>query len=267
MKGLLGNMKKEYIKNYFVTIKNILKVCCVIIVLTSCSFILVACNGSNAMNPESPPNDDVNVTEPEPETDTTIPSPSTNQADSGNSAFGAYISVLEDNSTFFSTDVNKNLTLNQLINSFGDASMEITKFAVVDLDNDGIPEVTLWETVNNNVDYGVEILHYQNGAVYSYSFVYRAFNNLKTDGTFSFSSSAADSGFGTVNLNDGSYTFNKITYSEQSPDSDAIIFFVNNKIATADEFDSAMDEQNMNADIKWYDFTEENIETMLADSD
>lgn len=221
--------------------------------------------GTEAVTPNGGTSTDENVAASKASESGTNSADTTIQADSSSSALSAYKSVLKNDSPFFNTDDNKNLSLNQLSDSFGDASMKITKFAVVDLDNDGTPEVVLWETVNGN-DYGVEVLRYQNGTIYGYSFVYRAFNNLKTDGTFRFSSSAANSGFGTVNFNDGSNAANKITYCELSSDSNDPIYFVNNTSATADEFDSAMSEQDMKADVKWYDLTEENIETMLSDS-
>jgi hypothetical protein len=63
--------------------------------------------------------------------------------------------------------------------------MQFTKFAVADLDKDGIPEVVLWKKVNNNDYFGFMILHEQAGNVYGYSLYYRGFNQLKNDGTFS----------------------------------------------------------------------------------
>jgi len=129
----------------------------------------------------------------------------------------------------------------------------------VDLDNDGSPEVIPWLTVNNDDYYGFEVLRYQNGVVYGYTLWYRAFMNLKADGTFSFSSVAADNGFGTVRFTENTYSIDKITYSESSYDSDnnmSVSYFVDHEGATEDEFLAAVNQQSEKADTTWYDFTE-----------
>ena len=190
-------------------------------------------------------------------------SASPSQGSSG-AALSAYKSVMQNNAAFFSADDNQNMYLDQLADSFAEDAGEplaFTKFAVVDLDHDGIPEVILWETVNGVVDYGFEVLHYQDGVVYGYSFVYRALMQLKVDGTFSFSSGAADSGFGTVKFNKDAYTIDEVTYSQSSNDSNnnfIVTYFVNHSPATANDFNLAVDNQGKKNDVAWYGFTDAN---------
>ena len=55
---------------------------------------------------------------------------------------------------------------------------------------------------------------------------------------------------------------NKKTYC-QSNGSD-ITYFVDNKISNSDEFEIAMEQQGNKTEVTWYDFTEENIETLFS---
>ena len=171
------------------------------------------------------------------------------------SPMSVFQSVLQNKTPFFSTDAKKDLYVNQLDQAVSvDSSVEakVTKYAIVDLENDGIPEVILWLVVNNNDDFGFGVLRYQDGAVYGYILPYRAFMDLKDDGTFSFSSGAADYGFGTAEFTKEGYTVKKIAYSESDYDSDnnqVISYFVNNESASKEDFLSAIDKQNGKAEL------------------
>jgi len=182
----------------------------------------------------------------------------------GADARSALQSVLKNNAAFISAPDKRTLKLSQLPGSFANAIMEITRFAVVDLDQDGIPEVILWEKVNGN-DYGVEVLHYQNGVVYGYEFGHRQVGQLKTDGTFSFSSSASDSGIGMLIFTNSAYAMDKITYSRSSDTNNNffIEYFVNKMPATESEFTAAVNSQGQKPDAIWYTLTTENINLML----
>lgn len=186
-------------------------------------------------------------------------------------ALRAIKAVLQGNAGFFETGIGKTLNVNQLnqvISSDGTITVKATKFAIIDLDNDGTMEVILWLNVDGLDDYASEILHYQDGVVYGYTMWFRAFNQLKTDGTFSFSGGAMDSGFGTIIFTDKNYSINMITYSQSSYDSNnnlTVSFFVNNKEATPDEFESAIQKQGEKPGVRRYDFTDDNIETVFPD--
>jgi len=181
----------------------------------------------------------------------------------------AYKAVLQGNAEFFSVDANKNLSINQLNQAVSDDSSvtaTATKFAIVDLDNDGTPEVVLWLNVNSDNYYGFEVLRYQDGIIYGYTLWYRSFMDLKENGTFSFSSGAADSGFGKINFSGNSCSIDEITYSESSYDSNnnmSVSYFVDHESATEEEFLSAIDRQSEAAAATWYDFTNDNIGIML----
>lgn len=188
----------------------------------------------------------------------------------GKSPLSAYQSVLQNKAEFFSTDANKNLNISQLNQAVSDDSgvtAKAAKLAMVDLENDGTPEVILWLVVNNNDYYGFEVLRYQDGVVYGYTLPYRAFMDLKADGTFSFSSGAADYGFGTVKFTEKGYSVEKISYCESGYDSNnnqSISYFVDHESAAENDFLSALNKQSEKTGVTWYDFTDDNIKTMLA---
>ena len=89
---------------------------------------------------------------------------------------------------------------------------------------------------------------------------------LKNDGTFSFSSGAADNGFGSISFTDKSYKINKIAYSESAYDANnelTVSYFVNGQVATEAEFLSAVEKQYGKESILWYDFNDRNIVSVL----
>lgn len=105
------------------------------------------------------------------------------------------ISVLSGEETFFSHSYGRNLTIDEYCAAFGEESgvtVKITKYAAADMDQDAVPEIILWITVNEYSDYGTVVLRYQNDNVEEYTFSYRQLFELKQDGTFSVSGSEYD---------------------------------------------------------------------------
>jgi len=202
------------------------------------------------------------------------PAPSDNSSPSTQSdasPMSTYKSVLQNKTQFFSTDAKKNLNISQLNQAVSDddsVKVKAIKLAIADLENDEIPEVILWLDVNTNEYYGFEVLRYRDGVVYGYTLPYKSFMDLKDDGTFSFSSGAADSGFGKVKFTENGYSIDKITYSESSDNSgnnQITSYFVNNQSASEEDFLSAINKQSDKTAITWYDFTDENIEKLLSE--
>lgn len=187
----------------------------------------------------------------------------TEPAFSGNET--GFQSVLQGRTSFFSTDANQNLSIQELGQAAGiDSSIAVEpfKFAVIDLDGDDVQEIVLWLQAGENDSFGFEILRQQGGQIYGYALVYRAFMDLKKDGTFSFSSGAADSGFGSISFTDKSYKIHEIARSESAYDANdelTVSYFVNGQAATEAEFMSAVEKQAGKESILWYDFNDENI--------
>lgn len=214
------------------------------------------------------PSQDVLTSEavtPPPAQSTPAPAPTAAQPSEGTPG-NKFYAVLTGSKPFYSTDTSQNLTINELgraVSSDSGVTVKVLKFTCADLDGDGAPEAILWLQVNENDAYGFEVLRrQQNGQIDGYTLPYRSFMDLKTDGTFSFSSGAADSGFGSISFSDKAYTINETTYSQSAYDSNnelTISYFVNGQTASEAEYLAAVEKQNGKESVLWYDFTTENI--------
>jgi hypothetical protein len=215
---------------------------------------LTACQNTEQFPPVSSESESESVSEPE-------------QSQSEESPLSLYKSVLLNDIPFFSD--NRELFISEIsrvVSEDSSVKAKATKFALIDLDKDGALEIILWLVVNDNDDFGFEILRRKDDKVLGYTLWYRAFMELKEDGTFSFSGGAADFGYGTIAFTEDGYEVNKISYSESSFDSDnnqTVSYFVNQKKASNEDFLAAIDEQSNKKDVVWYDFSEENIKTHI----
>lgn len=189
-------------------------------------------------------------------------------ADEKSLSMEAYKEVLQNKAEFFSTDNKKNVYLNDFLTNkeiYG-TTFELTHFTVLDMDGDKIPEVILELTVGNYVEF-YEILHYMNGEVYGYIRVLRGLMQLKTDGTFTYSSGAADTGIGKLRFeSNASLTDIILGYTESSynNDSTTISYFINDKPVTEESYKAFLEEQDEKKDAVWYEFSQKNIETELS---
>lgn len=184
------------------------------------------------------------------------------------SAEDNYKAVLLNNGDFISTDMqNKKMNLTnikEVVTDDESITVAATKFAVMDLDNDGQNEIVLWIQINGVSDYGFEILRYQEGVVYGYTLQYREFMDLKTDGTFTFSEGAADLGIGKLSFSENGYVIDKLYYSESQYNSNnelEVQYIANGTLYSEDEFNSDMSHQGEKSNVKWYDLTPGNVES------
>lgn len=129
---------------------------------------------------------------------------------------------------------------------------KITQFAVMDLDQDGVMEVAL-RLLSGGSDCGVEVLRYQDGAVVGYAFGIRAMGEMKADGTFWFSSSAAENGYGLLKFGQNGYWTDNLSYGESRNDdngtgpyfaTDRMAYFVNRKPATLEAYCADVEQWN-----------------------
>lgn len=179
--------------------------------------------------------------------------------------------VLQNKAVFFSSGAQENLRISQLAQTVSTAewiTAEATEFALVDLDGDNMKEVILRLTVVDDAYYGFEILRCQDTTVYGYTMWYRAFNDLKEDGSFSFSSGVSDNGFGTIQFDSDIYTITETAYSQSYYDTDrnrTLSFFVDGKPVAESDFTAAQYEQSLKPNAQWHKFTDENIERFLVE--
>lgn len=179
----------------------------------------------------------------------------------------AYRAVLQNQAAFFSTDNQKSLYWNDFLTN-GEiyaTTFQATRFTVLDMDGDGVPEVVIELSVGTEPQF-YEVLHDTDGTVHGYLIVYRGLEALKADGTFSFSSGAADNGWGKLILGTNAYETDMLGYS-QSSQGDAgltISYFIGDKPATKKAFDSFAAEQSRKSDAAWQEFSQKNMEAALS---
>ena len=180
-------------------------------------------------------------------------------------------SVLEDGLSF--TEVYSGAgyfisQLNQVL--FGDGSMEVrpTEFAVLDLDGDGVDEVVVCVSQRVHSE-PVLVLRWQKGHVYGYVQWGRTFGELKSDGTFTWSSSAAEGGIARVRFEpqaEGPFAWvtEELAGSRPTDSGEGEIYTLNGAPASAAEIQAAYDRQREKADAPWVAYTPENIDSLRS---
>lgn len=154
-----------------------------------------------------------------------------------------YKAILLGNGDFVNIDrSNQDRRLNienikEVVSDEDWVTAKITKFTIIDLDGNGENEIVLWIQANEDLDYGFEILYYQDQEVYGFTLPYRGFLELKTDGTFDTAGGIEDSedyyGVGRLRLFERRYTIE-------------------------DASDSGSQEGKTN--VEWYDLTPDSVE-------
>lgn len=170
-------------------------------------------------------------------------------------ALNAYYAVLADNAPFicfsdyYSPVIDENVkNLTQLTDFI--AHRKFRRFAMIDLDNDNIPEVVL---SNGEYEDDFFIFKYHAGHVFVYNRVIRSFNTLKIDGTFSYTG-----GTGSLLFESG-ITSNHDMLKISRDSNNTFYYYVNSKPVTEKEYLEANAYQDNKPDAVWQEFTLENI--------
>jgi len=176
------------------------------------------------------------------------------------SAMESYKAILQSEEEFFCIEEGKNVYLNQYdywCGDFPDAPLNVAQFTVMDLNDDEVPEVIL----ERYYDGEKLVLHYSDGKIYGYTFVYRAMMQLKKDGTYNFSSGAADSGYGMLRFLSDAYEEDILGYSKPNWDKDSlsVSYYIGEDSVAEEAFIDFSNEQDDKEDVEWYGFSEENI--------
>lgn len=181
-------------------------------------------------------------------------------------AIEAYKAVMQNKVDFFSTDDKKYVYLNELLkDGVGDGyPYKLTRFTILDMDGDQIPEVVLELSITGKYPDFYEVLHYMNGTVYGYNFVLRALEQLKIDGTFISSSGAADNSCNKMRFSTNGYEYDILGYSKSEAGPSTKISYFINKPVTEESFSSFIDKQVKKKDVEWYEFSQKNIEAELS---
>lgn len=194
---------------------------------------------------------------------TPTPSPAPSPQTSG------YASVLLEGAPFFDMDSQEETTLASLLETYsaGWAQVEVSQFAVVDLDGGG-PEVLLRLAAGSDSAYGFEVLRETEGQVLGYSFTYRNFGAIKTDGSFFVSGGADDYGVGVLRFEGDTWSIQRTASCERTvgeEGEEVLSYFVDGASAGEDAYQAAYEAQKAKEDVLWRPFTPEEVEAALAE--
>ena len=115
-----------------------------------------------------------------------------------------------------------------------DMPLELPRLAVLDLDGDGQMEAVVKEYTRGTeyTELGSLVLDVQQGTVYAYDLSIRALNELKADGTFTYSSGAADNGVASLKPEEDSAPY-QILAESRMDSAGGISYTVNGLTVTA----------------------------------
>ena len=182
-------------------------------------------------------------------------------------AMGAYKKVLQNEKKFFMTpDLGKTYLYDYYIGTGTDFSdftvdelTEMLSFTVMDIDEDGMPEVVIkfhWLSMN--------VLRYEKGITYGYFLGVRQMDELKKDGSSGWDDGIGEWGYHKYRFSGKSYTRIDLGYLDwwSNPDDDACDYYIDGIAVTEEEFEAFCDKQDAKEDVVWYEFTEENIRNL-----
>ncbi len=132
----------------------------------------------------------------------------------------------------------------------------IARFAVVDLDGDGVNEVVL-EIYVGEWPAEYEILHLHNGEVRLYSVVAKGMCDLKTDGTHGWLDGVTHSGYCRITgFTDETYDLecDDFLYYEYDFDTHIMSYYIDHQPVSERAFNKAEEEQRNKPDVEWRDF-------------
>lgn len=149
----------------------------------------------------------------------------------------------------FTTDILANLTRDDT-HEYPEAP---ASFAVVDLDRDGTAEV-----VYRRSDYrGYIVMHLYYGGVCGHELNYREMTSLKRDGSMLGSGGADDTSFTRIRFDGADMVLEREEYCVGTSSGDT-------HEATREELDDLIAKFESRPDVVWYDFTEENVRSVLG---
>lgn len=159
-----------------------------------------------------------------------------------------YKNVLDNKGLLYDADTNEEMYISDFLIG---RELTMSKYSIVDLNDDSSPEVVGWLSRGANDYWGFLILHYDNDTVYAYELAYRAFYNLKKDGTFGFSNSVSDHGIGKLEFVSGTYKVNKIAYGEIEYGTQKVSYYIDGCSVSKEDLEAFVAEQSGKQDVEW----------------
>ena len=183
------------------------------------------------------------------------PKPGETPAQTARAAFTAF---LKGETTFRDLNTGRVIDRAHIREASGDGG-EPTRYAVLDMDGDGVPELLF--QVGNYGDWTL-VLHVQGGEMTGEAFYCRSMGNLKEDGTFDFSSGAADNGTGRLRFTDSGFEVEELTRQYPSDEDWEEIYLVDGREVSQDVYEAAVERQEAKGEPDWHPISEAGIEDL-----
>lgn len=177
-------------------------------------------------------------------------------------ALEAFRAVLEGKATFYSTDIGRNVDMAHIGEVLGVSFADNlpARFALVDLDGDGVEELVL-DYVNLGNGGTVELFHWMDGEVLGYYKVGRGFGNPKTDGAYTGSDGASTG-----------YLLRILSFDRNGFEEEITAFYddyygtfeLRGRPSTEREVMALFDQQSAKEDVAWHDLNDANIEAVFS---
>lgn len=158
--------------------------------------------------------------------------------------------VTNDGADTATLDVTRLDTIKQIQEYSFDKNMAPDKYAVVDMDYDGTPEVIVNLSVNS--DYWVMLLRFHEGSVYGYFYVSRGLQSPKMNGRYMASSGVFDNKILEMSFDGYILKENCLAYSMSV--NDGVEYYIADNKVTEKEYNEFSNEYYNSDDVMWYMF-------------
>ena len=185
------------------------------------------------------------------------------QTEDSAAAINAYTAVLQNKMTFYNITDKKNYRLKELKDESGDP-LEVKSFAVVDMDSNEKLEVVL---DFDNAQYGVMVLHYEDGLIYGFNISYTYY--LANDGTYIGTLPAWCLSYCKItSIAKDKYTETTLARVDVDPNKEGAktFYYINESEVTEDRhhaFVQSLGEKREGNEAVWHDFTDANIASVF----
>jgi len=131
------------------------------------------------------------------------------------------------------------------------------RFAIVDLDGEGIPEIVIEH------DPGiVRVLRFENGTVYGFSFDFRGMGGIKKDGSFEWANGAFNSGIGRQSFSETHTNCFHLSEESSEPNQDYGDYYIHYNNVNEQQYRSFMNIQYKKEEVDWNPFSTQNVNNL-----
>ncbi len=152
----------------------------------------------------------------------------------------------------------KDMLLSEFLKEYSRQSKGDFKIAIIDIDWDGKNEIIFAYPVKEIFEDWYLVLDDRNGKISGHGFWPRAMQEIKSDGTFSFTSGAMDNGFGYAkfDLNEPNVELNRsiIELVQSISNQDGVDYFINDKQVSEKQFNKEMKKFEKKPSVVWHDY-------------